>query len=201
GFAMFLNYLSLHSTKNARITGLYNPCFLILSVPTRIRDALNHAHCQDFEQAFFLFQSWTPTCELFGRKAAAASWAWSVAYWLKRGRSRPPRCCQLGAYWQQFSLPENIQLSLASADFLKNINVMAIFKRSCDLQFNHSGYLSLQVKNAAHIMEANHKTQMCVGAKVILLSPAQIKERFPWMNTDGVVLASYGRHLFFCTAV
>lgn len=25
-----------------------------------------------------------------------------------------------------------------------------------------------------------------------LLSPAQLKEKFPWMNTDGVVLASYG---------
>ncbi len=38
---------------------------------------------------------------------------------------------------------------------------------------------------------------MCVfdrecGAKVELLSPAKLKRRFPWLNTDGVALASYG---------
>lgn len=30
------------------------------------------------------------------------------------------------------------------------------------------------------------------GAKVFLLSPTQLKEKFPWVNTEGVVLASYG---------
>uniref|UniRef100_A0AAY4AHE6 FAD-dependent oxidoreductase domain-containing protein 1 n=1 Tax=Denticeps clupeoides TaxID=299321 RepID=A0AAY4AHE6_9TELE len=136
---------------------------------------------------------------------------WSVAYWLKRKEqvrnavrvvvvekdptySQASTVLSAGGIRQQFSLPENIQLSLASADFLKNINehLNVVNEDPVDLQFNHSGYLFTASENAAHIMEANHKTQMCVGAKVILLSPAQIKERFPWMNTDGVVLASYG---------
>lgn len=30
------------------------------------------------------------------------------------------------------------------------------------------------------------------GAKVSLLSPTQVKEKFPWINTEGVALASYG---------
>ncbi|MEQ2195286.1 FAD-dependent oxidoreductase domain-containing protein 1, partial [Xenoophorus captivus] len=30
------------------------------------------------------------------------------------------------------------------------------------------------------------------GAKVSLLSPQQVKKNFPWINTEGVVLASYG---------
>lgn len=31
-----------------------------------------------------------------------------------------------------------------------------------------------------------------LGAEVALLSPAQLKERFPFVNTDGVALASLG---------
>lgn len=30
------------------------------------------------------------------------------------------------------------------------------------------------------------------GAQVTLLSPVQLKEKFPWLNTEGVALASYG---------
>lgn len=30
------------------------------------------------------------------------------------------------------------------------------------------------------------------GAQVSLLSPTQVKENFPWMNTTGVALASHG---------
>lgn len=35
------------------------------------------------------------------------------------------------------------------------------------------------------------------GAKVSLLSPTQLKEKFPWINTDGVVLASYGECRYY----
>lgn len=36
------------------------------------------------------------------------------------------------------------------------------------------------------------------GAKVSLLSPTQLKEKFPWINTESVALASYGefKYLF-----
>ena len=29
---------------------------------------------------------------------------------------------------------------------------------------------------------------------VILLSPSELSERFPWINTDGIMLASLGKH-------
>ncbi|XP_061754900.1 FAD-dependent oxidoreductase domain-containing protein 1 isoform X4 [Nerophis ophidion] len=41
-------------------------------------------------------------------------------------------------------------------------------------------------------MEENYKTQRSVGAKVALLSATQLKDKFPWINTEDVVLASYG---------
>ncbi|XP_031729922.1 FAD-dependent oxidoreductase domain-containing protein 1 [Anarrhichthys ocellatus] len=99
-----------------------------------------------------------------------------------------------GGIRQQFSLPENIHLSLASADFMRNINehLGVLNEDPVDLQFNQSGYLFLASEEVAHIMEENYSTQRNAGAKVSLLSPTQLKEKFPWMNTDGVVLASHG---------
>ncbi|XP_037543177.1 FAD-dependent oxidoreductase domain-containing protein 1 [Nematolebias whitei] len=133
---------------------------------------------------------------------------WSIAYWLTQiGRgvkimvverdatySQNSTVLSAGGIRQQFSLPENITLSLLSADFLRNINdyLGMMHEDPVDLQFNHSGYLFLANEKVAHIMEANYNTQRQIGAKVSLLSPAQVKERFPWINTDGVALASYG---------
>lgn len=136
---------------------------------------------------------------------------WSVAYWLKQKErvrdsvrvivverdptySRASTVLSAGGIRQQFSLPENILLSLASADFMRNINeyLGVLHEEPVDLQFNQSGYLFLASEAVAHIMEENYNTQRSVGAKVSLLSPTQLKEKFPWINTDGVVLASYG---------
>ncbi|XP_076017515.1 FAD-dependent oxidoreductase domain-containing protein 1 [Genypterus blacodes] len=136
---------------------------------------------------------------------------WSIAYWLKQKDringtfrvvvvekdptySKASTVLSAGGIRQQFSLPENIHLSLASADFMRNINehLGVLNEDPVDLQFNHSGYLFLATEKVAHIMEENYKIQRRAGAKVTLLSPTQLKEKFPWINTDGVVLASYG---------
>uniref|UniRef100_A0A8C0Y4A9 FAD-dependent oxidoreductase domain-containing protein 1 n=1 Tax=Cyprinus carpio carpio TaxID=630221 RepID=A0A8C0Y4A9_CYPCA len=136
---------------------------------------------------------------------------WSIAYWLKmkaRVRdglrvlvvekdptySQASTVLSCGGIRQQFSLKENIMLSLFSAHFMKNINnhLCVVNEDPVDLQFNHSGYLFLASEKSAHIMEENYRTQRYVGAKVALLSPSQLKERFPWMNMEGVALASLG---------
>ncbi|CAB1352868.1 unnamed protein product [Coregonus sp. 'balchen'] len=129
---------------------------------------------------------------------------WSIAYWLKQKEmirdgvrvlySQASTVLSAGGIRQQFSLPENIHLSMASADFMRNINehLSVLNEDPVDLQFNHSGYLFLASEKVAHIMEENYSTQRHAGAKVSLLSPTQLKEKFPWINTDGVVLASYG---------
>ncbi|MED6275936.1 FAD-dependent oxidoreductase domain-containing protein 1, partial [Characodon lateralis] len=135
---------------------------------------------------------------------------WSIAYWLKQKEKlsrgmrvlvveRDPTYSQAstvlsaGGIRQQFSLPENIHLSLASADFMRNINehLSVVNEDPVDLQFNQSGYLFLASEEVAHIMEQNYDTQRLAGAKVSLLSPQQVKKKFPWINTEGVVLASY----------
>nr|KAF6311756.1 FAD dependent oxidoreductase domain containing 1 [Pipistrellus kuhlii] len=135
----------------------------------------------------------------------------SVAYWLKRLEkprgaikvlvvdrdhtySQASTGLSVGGIRQQFSLPENIQLSLFSVDFLRNINeyLAVVNDPPLDVQFNPSGYLFLASEKGAAIMENNVKVQRQEGAKVCLMSPEQLRNKFPWINTDGVALASYG---------
>lgn len=136
----------------------------------------------------------------------------SVAFWLKklerrRGANRVLVVEQdhtysrasstgpsVGGIWQQFSVPENVQLSLFSINFLRNINeYLAVMDAPLvDLQFNPSGCLLLASEKDAATLENNVKMQRQEGAKVCLMSPEQLQNKFPWINTEGVALASYG---------
>lgn len=135
----------------------------------------------------------------------------SVAFWLKKLEQRKGAIKVLvverdhtyshastvlafGGIRQQYSLPENIQLSLFSADFLRNINEYLAVP-DCppvDLRFNPLGYLLLASEKGAESMEKNVRLQRQEGAKIYLMSPEQLQNKFPWINTEGVALASYG---------
>ncbi|GCB64131.1 hypothetical protein scyTo_0004549 [Scyliorhinus torazame] len=136
---------------------------------------------------------------------------WSTAYWLKKKEAiregvrvvvveRDPTYAKastvlsIGGIRQQFSLPENIQLSMQSAHFLRNIqeHLNVLNEEPVDIQFNPSGYLFLAGKEQSEILEENYRIQRAEGAAVTLLTPQQIQRKFPWINTDGVALASYG---------
>ncbi|XP_070221272.1 FAD-dependent oxidoreductase domain-containing protein 1 isoform X4 [Bos mutus] len=108
--------------------------------------------------------------------------------------ARASTVLSVGGIRQQFSLPQNVQLSLFSAEFLRNINeyLAVVDDPPLDLQFNPSGYLLLASEEGAAIMERNVKMQRQEGAKVCLMSPEQLQKKFPWINTEGVALASYG---------
>jgi len=75
------------------------------------------------------------------------------------------------------------------------------------------GYLFLASEEGVEVMQENHRVQMWAfnsiwnikheisalfstnsgcGAKVELLSARRLKEKFPWLNTDGIELGSYG---------
>uniref|UniRef100_A0A8C5WKN0 FAD-dependent oxidoreductase domain-containing protein 1 n=1 Tax=Leptobrachium leishanense TaxID=445787 RepID=A0A8C5WKN0_9ANUR len=136
---------------------------------------------------------------------------WSVAYWLKKLENRrdglrvvviekdptyahASTVLSAGGIRQQFSRPENIQMSLFSAQFLRNINehLGLVNEEAIDLQFNPSGYLFLASEDGASVLEENYKAQREQGAQVALLAAEQLKKKFPWICTDGVALASYG---------
>uniref|UniRef100_A0A8C5S6B6 FAD-dependent oxidoreductase domain-containing protein 1 n=1 Tax=Laticauda laticaudata TaxID=8630 RepID=A0A8C5S6B6_LATLA len=136
---------------------------------------------------------------------------WSIAYWLKAKEkhrnaiqvlvierdntySKASTVLSAGGIRQQFSVEENIWMSSFSANFLRLINdhLGVVGEPPIDIQFNHSGYLFLASENEAAVLEENVNLQRKEGVAVSLLSPAQLKKKFPWLNTDDVALASYG---------
>lgn len=133
----------------------------------------------------------------------------SVAYWLKQRApesfslavverdltySRSSTCLSVGGIRQQFSLPENIQLSMFSAQFLRNVkrNLSVLDFDPPDIQFQPHGYLFLASEQGVEQMTKNLAVQEEYGAKVELLRPLELKQQFPWLNTDGIALGSHG---------
>nr|XP_006815997.1 PREDICTED: FAD-dependent oxidoreductase domain-containing protein 1-like [Saccoglossus kowalevskii] len=133
----------------------------------------------------------------------------SIAYFLKRkivrgmrvvvierdpAYTRASSVLSVGGIHQQFSLPENVQMSMYGAEFLRNIKEHLTVDDADppDVQFNPQGYLFLATEKSARQMKANYDIQRENGAKVELLTATKVKEKFPWINTDGIELASYG---------
>lgn len=98
----------------------------------------------------------------------------------------------LGGIRQQFSEPENVQLSLFSVDFIKNIQKYCTVDTSPDISFVPNGYLVLASDAGVETLVENHKTQKRLGAFVELYDPEQLKAKFPWLNTNGIALGSFG---------
>ncbi|KAM8795512.1 FAD-dependent oxidoreductase domain-containing protein 1 [Eudromia elegans] len=136
---------------------------------------------------------------------------WAVAFWLKALEgpggamkvlvverdptySRASTVLSVGGIRQQFSLPENIRLCRFSAAFLRDVNehLGVPGEPPVDLQFQPSGYVFLASERGAAALQDNVRIQREEGAQVALLSPAQLKAKFPWMDTRGVALASCG---------
>ena len=115
----------------------------------------------------------------------------SVAYWLTRlepGLSvtlverdrtfaRASSALSASSIRQQFSRALNVRMSLFGAQFL----------REHGIAFNESGYLYL----GSGFAEA-HSLQVANGARVALLDPGQLRERFPWLNVSDVEQGSLG---------
>jgi FAD-dependent oxidoreductase domain-containing protein 1 len=94
---------------------------------------------------------------------------------------------------QQFSQALNIRVGFACVAFLKSAKqALAVDGEAPDLPFTENGYLYLAGPAGGEAMRANHATQIAVGADVALLSAEETRARFPFLNMDGVALASLG---------
>jgi glycine/D-amino acid oxidase-like deaminating enzyme len=92
---------------------------------------------------------------------------------------------------QQFSTPENIRMSAFGVAFIKALRER--FGADADIGFREGGYLLLASEAGAAIAHENHAVQIGEGADIALLGPAEIHQRFLWLNTDGVTLGTLGR--------
>ncbi len=95
-----------------------------------------------------------------------------------------------GGIRQLFSLPENIRMAQYGLDFFADFHqTMAIDGAPSDIGFRRRGYLFVSDGGDHARMEANHRTQASLGARVDLLNRAALAARFPSLNPDGVALA------------
>lgn len=99
----------------------------------------------------------------------------------------------LGGIRQQFTTPENIAISRFGLEFLDTAaDVLAVEGECPDIGFKRHGYLFLgDTTNADALRQAN-AVQRSAGAAIDLLDTAGIARHFPYLNTDGLTLASYG---------
>ncbi|RYH26380.1 FAD-binding oxidoreductase, partial [archaeon] len=104
-----------------------------------------------------------------------------------------------GGIRQQFSVPENIKMSMYGAEFLKNPQQLAVDGEIPDLQFHENGYLFLTGDKSKHVMLENYQTQRECGADWMkLLNKEQMAHKFPWLHlgecegSSALVLGSYG---------
>lgn len=105
----------------------------------------------------------------------------------------------VGGLRQQFSLEENILMSLYAADFFRNVKFY--LGEHVNLNFVPHGYLFLATEEGAEQLEQNSILQNRLGAKNILLTRKKLKDRFPWLNVEDIALGEQNEeqrlhHLF-----
>lgn len=98
-----------------------------------------------------------------------------------------PSARATGGIRQQFSTPENVQIGLFGARFLKRIDEhLAVDGEVPDVGFRERGYLLLATPDMLPVMRANHAIQREHGADIAFQTPDELRARFPWLATDGL---------------
>lgn len=95
----------------------------------------------------------------------------------------------------QFSNPVNVEISRFGTDFIRNFaETMQVAGDKPDLQFHEGGYLFLaNTPDQVQTLRENHDVQIACGADVVLWERDELAAAFPHLNTDDILLASYGR--------
>lgn len=86
---------------------------------------------------------------------------------------------------QQFSAPINIRLSQYGIEFLRRASdVLACDGERPSITVHEAGYLVLAPPQGMDSLRRNHELQTRLGARNALLSPGELRQRFPWLATD-----------------
>ncbi|MCC6245821.1 MAG: FAD-binding oxidoreductase [Gemmatimonadaceae bacterium] len=95
---------------------------------------------------------------------------------------------------QQFSTSINIRISQESLAFYRDIgNVLTVGDESPHIGLVEPGYLYLAASEVgAGVLRDQHALQATHDVQTALLSPSALGERFPWLETRGIVLGSLG---------
>lgn len=93
---------------------------------------------------------------------------------------------------QQYSEVLNVRISQFAADFVKNLrDYMGGDDRVPELSIQNFGYMYLaDTDEFADTLRENIKVQHEAGAGTVLMSPDEIKAKYPFYNVDDVLLGS-----------
>jgi FAD-dependent oxidoreductase domain-containing protein 1 len=95
-----------------------------------------------------------------------------------------------GGIRRQFSNPENIRLSGFGLDLIRNLK--SEFGPDADIGFKERGYLVMASEASVSILEENMALQRSMGAETIMLEGAELAQKFPYINFEGIAAASFG---------
>ena len=95
---------------------------------------------------------------------------------------------------QQFSTPVNIALSAWSIAFLRRVQdeLSVEGEPPPAIGLVEPGYLYLATEAGVEVLSQNHAVQRAAGAEVALLSARELRQRFPWLNVEGLAAGSLG---------
>lgn len=93
---------------------------------------------------------------------------------------------------QQYSEVLNVRISQFAADFVKNLrDYMGGDESVPELSIQNFGYMYLaDTDDFAETLRENIKVQHEAGAGTVLMSPQEIKAKYPFYNTDDILLGS-----------
>jgi FAD-dependent oxidoreductase domain-containing protein 1 len=104
--------------------------------------------------------------------------------WCATGRS-------VASIRQQFSTPENIQLSQFGWQYFSEIK--AAYGPEADVGLVQRGYAIMASAEGGDVLRANVELQRSLGAVVELMAPAALAAQFPWLAVDDLAGAGWGR--------
>ena len=94
----------------------------------------------------------------------------------------------------QFSTPLNIEISRFGVELIKHLDTWLGIEGDAapEVDFVEGGYLFLASEAGLPILESNHAVQREHGVQVALLTPMELRQRFPWLNVEDVAGGSLG---------
>ncbi|HPU51129.1 MAG TPA: FAD-binding oxidoreductase [Burkholderiaceae bacterium] len=99
----------------------------------------------------------------------------------------------------QFTCPENIEMSKFGIDFIRTFEVaMAAAGRPSPVDWVEGGYLFIVPPEQSAALERNAARQRAHGCIVDLLTPAELKARFPSMNVSDLGAGAHTPHDGWC---
>jgi glycine/D-amino acid oxidase-like deaminating enzyme len=129
----------------------------------------------------------------------------ATAYWLTRlapgtsvalieadpTHARAATALSVASIRQQFTTAINVRISRFGIDFIRNFEAETDFAGG--LALREQGYLFLARRpEAAALMAEVAQMQRAEGASTVVLGPAEIARRWPWMRCDDLSAASFG---------